>query len=229
MERPVRPLHQANNLSRTHSFRNAAAPADAARLARKPSTHHASATEYAKLARRPSYHGMAPHDQQKVAGAGKYSQRIVSRMDSPNLVKAPSFRVTSAMDSSQLRRQPSHRIPRKKDEPVLVQTQETSSISRQTSYYSGTASEQEKRDRRRKQNSENSRRSRLRKRLEQEKLEEAYGANEERIRYLEQVADELSSELRRFDTASREKDRMTRAMFSGEERPSWFGASFWLV
>lgn len=224
MERSVRPLHQPNQVIRTQSFRNGAPTVDSSRLARKPSTHHTTAADYARLARRPSYHGMAPQEHQRAAG--KYSQRVVSRLDSPNLVKAPSFRVNSTMESSQLRRQSSHRIPRKKEEPVLVQIPESPTLSRQTSYRVGPTTEQEKRDRRRKQNSENSRRSRLRKRLEQEKMEEAYGANEERIRYLEQVADELSSELKRFDTASREKDRITRAMFSGEDRPSWFGASF---
>lgn len=224
MERSVRPLNQPNDVSRTQSFRNGARPGDSSRLARKPSTHHALATDYARLARRPSYHGMAPPEQQRAAG--KYSQRIVSRIDSPNLVKAPSFRVSSTMDSSQLRRQSSQRVPRKKEEPVLVRVPDSPSLSRVTSYHAGPTADQEKKDRRRKQNSENSRRSRLRKRLEQEKMEEAYGANEERIRYLEQVADELSSELKRFDTASREKERITRAMFSGEERPSWFGTSF---
>lgn len=140
-------------------------------------------------------------------------------------------RKNSAHDSSKLTRQSSLRYDN------LAQQQ--------------TDKEKEKEDRRRKRNRESARRARERERSERELMEHAYDANEVRIKQLEDIVDELSSELRRHNTISTSRphsgsrsiythgnNNITNVTSNGashsgdgnmnvqDERPSWFGAAF---
>lgn len=97
--------------------------------------------------------------------------------------------------------------------------------------------DQKESDRKRK-NKENSRRMREKQKIERERMAKEYEANEVRIKQLEIIADELSGELRRMNTApsghthsSSSKAGSTKFDSQGnsgenEPRPSWFGAAF---
>lgn len=134
---------------------------------------------------------------------------------------------------------------------------DTSKLTRQSSLRHDNLAQQqsdkekEKEDRRRKRNRESARRARERERSERELMEHAYDANEVRIKQLEDIVDELSSELRRHNTISTSRPHSgSRSIYSHgnnnisnvtangtphggdgnlnmqDERPSWFGAAF---
>lgn len=106
----------------------------------------------------------------------------------------------------------------------------------------------EKEEKRRRRNRESARRARERERSERQLLERAYDANELRIKHLEMMVDELSSELRRHNTISHFRDSSSSHSTSNSksksdkrktsskadplnsaaasDRPSWFGAPF---
>lgn len=225
MDRKVLTKFEASDQHHSQSFRYKRASEQPSRSSRTSTTEKSAFLGDPYFRKKSSLHNVILNERVNPSPE-KFSQRAETRLNSQNLSKAPLSRVVSAMESSTLRRQHSSRSGRKKAEVNLDTFDEYQSFPSLKTPSSSSVSEQEKRERRRKQNSENSRRSRLRKRLEQEKLEEVFGANEERIRYLEQVANELATELQRFDSASREKDRLSKGLVSGDERPSWFGASF---
>lgn len=107
-------------------------------------------------------------------------------------------------------------------------------LARQMSLRHVRPTETDREDRRRRRNRESARRARDRERSERDIMERAYDANEVRIKHLEIMVDELSSELRRRNTISSVRD--SPAQGSGkakeeafevpEDRPNWFGAAF---
>lgn len=122
----------------------------------------------------------------------------------------------------------------------MAQDRDNGKVTRQQSLRTFRASESERDDRRRRRNRESARRARDRDRSERETMERAYDANEVRIKHLEVMVDELSSELRRHNTisnfggraraggAARERgdDDGSDDFDVGEDRPKWFGAAF---
>lgn len=99
-------------------------------------------------------------------------------------------------------------------------------------------SEKEKEADRRRKNKEKSRRVREKEKAEKQRMVKEYEANEIRIKELEIMADELSGELRRMNTApttyshgSNERAgsrpyNNDEHMAKDETRPSWFGSAF---
>lgn len=120
--------------------------------------------------------------------------------------------------------------------------QDDGKVTRQQSLHTFRPSENERDDRRRRRNRESARRARERDRSERETMERAYDANEVRIKHLEVMVDELSSELRRHNTISNfggrgraggggadgegDRDDASDDFDVAEDRPKWFGAAF---
>lgn len=99
-------------------------------------------------------------------------------------------------------------------------------------------SDEEREADRRRKNKENSRRMREKQKIEKEKMVKEYEANELRIKQLEIIADELSGELRRMNTAPSghlhgSSSKAGNRKYDNEDnpgekeaRPSWFGTAF---
>lgn len=98
------------------------------------------------------------------------------------------------------------------------------------------ATEVDREDRRRRRNRECARRARERERSERQIMEQAYNANEVRIRELEAIVHELSGEVAQQDDVSNMKELAPKTerlvkeepptSKLSEDRPKWFGTPF---
>lgn len=106
----------------------------------------------------------------------------------------------------------------------------SSSSSSHCSSISGTDKatkvvDSERKRRKRRQNTESARRVRERKRAEIARIEYLYTINERRIKELEVIAENLSTELARKETSTNFRSMMYD-FEENEDRPRWFGAPF---
>lgn len=140
-------------------------------------------------------------------------------------------------NGARLSRKPSRRQitfdDQKSDDRRHSQIAEQMSISSPSSHITPLQSsktqkltDKERRERKRRQNTESARRTREKRRVEMERLEMAYDANEMRIKELELMADQLSRELRRHNTISGVSRSGNSQTNDKDERPKWFGMPF---
>lgn len=148
---------------------------------------------------------------------------VLKRTDHSNkgkVVRSFTFHNGSSNDSNYSRNSPSSRAQH------ANYSSSTTNIAPETCLETSRQEvESERKRRKRQQNTESARRVRDRKRKELERMEHLYAINEQRIKELEEIADDLSKELGRNDYFS-SVDEQIFDFQKNEERPKWFGAPF---
>lgn len=233
LSRSEMPLHDPSKLTRQTSGRfirresSSQTPVPSRHILQKPFDRGGNLNGSSALNRTTSFRTPTTQD------ISRYHDS--SLRDTAALNRTTSFRTPPSQGSSKLSRKESHYRESSLSKSGQSDADQ-SRLSRQTSHKVEPQPELDKEDRRRRRNRESARRARERERSERELREKAYDANEIRIKHLEKIVDELSSELRRHNTisgvqapsgrsSSRRQESDSKA--SGpSDRPSWFGAPF---